>query len=665
MLANLRDGGVFVLNVPDSVDIDEFLPPAMRKRLADAHAQFYRIDASRIATEAGMPGRINMVMQTAFFGLANVMPQVKSIELMKKSIQKQYKRKGRDVIEKNWRMVDLSLTACHEVKYPADKWSALVPGETHNATGYDKILQLAVEQRADELTVDEFSAHGSMPPGTSNFEKRGIALQVPAWDSTKCIQCNTCAFLCPHGVIRPFLLTTAESAGLTTLPAPGKELQDYRFRLQISPYDCTGCSVCASSCPARALSMVPSGPLFARESENWEKCIAAPNRGSLVPPTTVRNSQFRRPLLEFSGACPGCGEPAIVKLVTQLYGDQLYIANAAGCSIVWAASYPWNPYTTNEHGHGPAFGFSLFEDNAEYGYGMFQAAMARRAMAYKGIERALKGSEIGPGLRDAMKKLIDVWDEFEASGAASRVVSAELKKIPNPSPELRDLISQSDCMAKKAVWLVGGDGWAYDIGYGGVDHVMASGDDVNILVLDTEVYSNTGGQCSKATQRGAIANFSAAGYEKKKKEIGAILMTYGNVYVASTCALANPGHALRCIREAADYNGPSIVVNYSPCISHGIKQGMKETPQHTKKLVKSGYVLLYRYDPRRRKEGKNPLQLDSPKPDFSLAPLVIGENRFASLVDLYPSEAEKKHPQLIEDLKERYEYYYKMAHGTV
>lgn len=660
MLGNLKKDGIFVLNVSDSINLDEFLPNSMKRKLADCNAKVYRIDASRIAAECGMAGRINMIMQTAFFGLAGVMEQEKCITLMKKSIEKQYIRKGRDVIEKNWKMVDRALTAIKEVTYDKAAWAKCVPETIQNWDGFGKILQMSIQQRSDELTVDEFTDIGAIPPGTSKIERRGIALRVPVWDSKKCVQCNTCAFLCPHAVIRPFLLTDEEAAGLTTIKAKGKEIKDFNYRIQITPYDCTGCGVCIASCPAKALSFTEIQNVLEQEDKNWQKCISVPNRGHLVKPTNVRNSQFLQPLLEFSGACPGCGEPAIIKLITQLYGDQLYLANAAGCTVVWSSSYPWNPYTTNQYGHGPTWEFSLFEDNAEFGLGVYQSVAARRILARSRCEEVLK-TDIPASLAEPIRKLLENWEDREGSAKYAREVQAELAKIEKPSELIKDLMSQADVLAKKIVWIMGGDGWAYDIDYGGLDHVMAFGENVNVIVVDTEVYSNTGGQCSKATQRGAVANFSAAGYAKSKKDLGAILMTYGNIYVASTCALANPEHALKCIREASEYNGPSIVVNYAPCISHGIKKGLSSTPQHAKDLVKSGYVLLYRYDPRRAAEGKNPLQLDSKQPDFTIDALVKEESRFASLKDIYPSEAAKKYPQLKADLEARYARYAKMA----
>ncbi|OHT14860.1 pyruvate:ferredoxin oxidoreductase A [Tritrichomonas foetus] len=659
MLKNLKENGIFVLNAPENTNFDELLPPSMKKKLADMNAKFYYVDATKISDECGMPGRINMIMQTAFFGLAGVMPQEKCITLMKKSIEKQYIRKGREVIESNWKMVDKALGAIKEVKYDRQKWAACTPEKVEECTGYNKLLQLSMQQRGDDLTIDEFTDIAAMPPGTSKYEKRGIALRVPEWDSKKCVQCNQCAFLCPHAVIRPFLLTDEEAKGMETIPAKGAQLKGLKFRIQISPYDCTGCGVCNAVCPVKALSMVDPKPKYEPESKNWEQCNAAPNKGHLLEPSNVRNSQFLKPLLEFSGACPGCGEPAIIKLITQLYGDQLYLANAAGCSVVWGSSYPWNPYTTNEHNHGPTWAFSLFEDNAEYGFGMLQSTEYRRFLALNDMQLLMK-EDVPESLKKAMQELMDVYNTDE-SQAASRKVQAELAKIQNPSPLVKDLISQQDCLARKTVWIMGGDGWAYDIDFGGLDHVMASSQNLKCIILDTEVYSNTGGQCSKATQRSAVANFAAAGYAKQKKDLGAMLITYGNVYVASTCALANPEHALKCIREAREYNGPACVINYTPCISHGIKKGMSSLPQHAKELVKSGYLLLYRHDPRRRQEGKNPLQLDSPKPDYNINPLISDESRFASLADIYPKEAETKRPQLVEDLKKRYEYYARMA----
>ena len=660
ILTQAGEGSVFVLNVPENANLDELLPNSLRKQIADKKIKFYRIDASKIASDLGLPGRINMIMQTVFFYLSGVMPADKCIALLKKSIEKQYIRKGRDVIEKNWSMVDNSIQGLKEVQYDSSKWASLVPEVIVEKTGFDKLLQKQIQQRADEITIDEFPDFAALPSGTSKFEKRGIALKSPVWDEKKCIQCNRCAFMCPHSVIRPFLLTQEEAKGLKTIKAKGKEISQYQFRIQISPLDCTGCGVCVNSCPVGALKLSDSAPLFKPETENFERCIKVPNRGKLLKPTNVRNTQFLQPLLEFNGACPGCGEPAIIKLITQLYGDQLYLANAAGCTVIWAASFPWSSYTTNEKGHGPVWGFSLFEDNAEYGFGMYQSVQARRSIAYGLIQKTLSG-QYPESLKTSLKKLVENWDDLEGSASATLIAQQELKNISNPDAHIKDLISQSDCFAKKSVWIMGGDGWAYDIGFGGLDHVIASGEDVNIIVLDTEVYSNTGGQCSKATQRSAVTNFAAAGYDKSKKDLGAIAMTYGNAYVAMTCHLADPEHALRCVREAQSFKGTSLIINYTPCINHGLKKGLNYTPQHAKDLVESGYVLLYHYDPRLKDQGKNPLVLDSKQPSFNVDKLFEGENRFSSLSDIYPEQAEIKRPQLIDDLKKRYNYYAKLA----
>jgi pyruvate-ferredoxin/flavodoxin oxidoreductase len=654
MIKQLKKGGTFVLNCPEGSDLDKLLPNSMRKGLADKEAVLYVIDANKIANECGLPGRINMIMQSVFFGLSGVMPADKCVALLKKSIEQVYLRKGKEVIEKNWQMVDNSLQGVHKVNYDKAKWSALVPEVIPEAKGYDKLIQKTIQNRADEITVAEFPEIGAIPPGTSKKEKRGIAVKVPKWHEDKCVQCNLCGYMCPHAVIRPFLLTKEETKGLKALKAKGKEFKDLLFRIQISPYNCTGCAVCVNACPADALSMVDAVPMLGPEDKNWDICMAAPNRAHLVKPTNVKNVTFRTPLLEFSGACSGCGEPAMIKLVTQLYGDQLYFANAAGCTVVWASSTPFNPYTINEFGHGPTWGFSLFEDNAQYGYGMYQSVKARRLNVLPLIQKIIDGQH-PQALKDLLKKLLTVWEDDE-SAEVTRKIQEELKKCPQ-TEEIKELISQQDVLAKKTVWILGGDGWAYDIGFGGLDHVLASGEDVNVLVLDTEVYSNTGGQCSKATPRGAIANFSAAGYAKMKKDLGAIMITYGNIYVAMTSHLADPEHALKCIKEAKEYKGPSLVINYAPCISHGIKAGLAHTPKHAKNLLDAGYNILYRYDPRRRAEGKNPFQLDSKKPSFDVTAVLEGENRYAALKEIYPKEAEVKYPLLVEDLKKRYNYY--------
>jgi pyruvate-ferredoxin/flavodoxin oxidoreductase len=660
MLTPLKENGVVVLNMPKESDFEKDLPPSMRKKLAEKNAKLYRIDASHIAEELGLPGRINMIMQTIFFGLSGVLPAEQCIKLLKNSIENQYKKKGHEVVQKNWDMVDRALSGLSEVKYNREKWLKLTPEVQPIKEGFEKILQMQVQNRGEEVTVDMFTECAQIPPGTSKFEKRGIALNVPVWDEKKCIQCNTCAFLCPHSVLRPYLLTDSEVGGLKVLKAKGKELKGLNYRLQISPLDCTGCGMCVDACPVDALSMVPLKKVVDQEHKNFERLYALPNRGHLVPKDNVKNVAFQQPLLEFNGSCPGCGEPTMVKVLTQLYGDQLYIANATGCSIVWGATYPWNPYTTNARNHGPVWANSLFEDNAEFGYGMYHAIECRRDTTKKLINNVLESKEATGELEKLFRELLAKWNSEESIELAYKIQPI-LKAVPSPSADMKRIQSQADMLAKKALWIIGGDGWAYDIDFGGLDHVLASGDNVNFLVMDTEVYSNTGGQCSKATPRSAVANFSAAGYNKMKKDLGLILMTYSNIYVASTCMIADPAHALKCIHEASSYNGPSLIINYSPCISHGVKKGLGSTPTHCKKLVEDGYVVFYRFDPRREAEGKNPFQLDSPEPSFCIDALVKAETRYSSLNELYPDLAQIKQPQLVDDLKKRYQKYAKLA----
>jgi len=662
MLKPLKKGGIFVLNISDKLDLNVELPASVRKALAEKEAKLYVIDATQIAIDLKLPGRINMLMQTVFFGLANIIEPKTCIDLLKKSIAKQYARKGKDVIQKNWDMVDHALAGLKEFKYDREEWLNAKEQPQPEKKGIMKLLDMTIKQLADEVTVDEVPEIASVPPGLSKYEKRGIAVSVPIWDEKKCVQCNTCAITCPHAVIRPFLLTPKEAAGMKTLKAKGKEIKQFQYRIQITPFDCTGCGACVQACPTGALKMQKRNHKIDRtETKNWDQCIAAPNRGHLINKKTVRGSQFQQPLLEFNGACPGCGEPAIIKLLTQLYGDQLYIANATGCSLVWSATFPWNPYTVNAKGHGPVWANSLFEDNAEFGYGIFNSIIARRNVAKKLISDLLKAGEFKGELKEKMEAILPVWNDHAKSAELAEQIKPLLAKVENPSEKMASLKSQADVLAQKSVWIIGGDGWAYDIGYGGLDHVIASGENVKVIVMDTEVYSNTGGQCSKATQRGAVANFSAAGYTKAKKDLGAIAMTYKNIYTASTCLLADPAQALKALTEAKEYNGPALIINYSPCINHGIKKGLGSGPKHCKDLVKAGYVCLYRYDPRRAAAGKNPFQLDSKEPDYDLAALIKGENRFAALKDIYPKEAEVKFPMLLNDLKNRYNGYKKLA----
>lgn len=661
MIHSLKQNGTFVVNIAADTDFEEAFPPSVRKKLAERNAKVYYVDATALSYKLGIPGRINMIMQTVFFGLANVLPPEKVIPLLKQSIAKQYARKGKEVIAKNQQAVDEALKGIHELKYDRSKWLSLTPEHKQEQSGFDKIIQYSLENRGEEISVDEITDYTYAPAGTAKKEKRGIAVFVPVWDEKKCVQCNTCSICCPHAVIRPYLLTDAEKQNLVTVPAKGKEFKGLNFRIQISPMDCTSCGVCVNACPAQALSMVPVGKVLEQEKKNVEICNAATNKGHLVKPTNVRNSQFQLPLLEFNGACPGCGEPAIMKLLTQLFGDRLYLAAATGCDLIWGATYPFNPWCTNERGHGPAWANSLFEDNAEFGFGIYNGVIARREQLKPVIERLLSQNKVSGECATLLKELLQHYYDKQKSAEISWKLQPLIKGLQDDEGDITRLKSNADVLSVKSVWIMGGDGWAYDIGYGGLDHVLASGQNVKVIVLDTEVYSNTGGQCSKATQRAAVANFAAAGYPKAKKDLAAIAITYRNIYTASTCIVANPAHALKCLIEAEEYDGPALIINYSPCINHGVKKGLGITPHHCQDLVRDGYILLFRFDPRRVAQGKPGLQLDSKQPKWDLTPLTKLENRFASLADLYPKEAQKKYPLLQQDLKDRYQYYLELS----
>ncbi|MDO5096550.1 MAG: pyruvate:ferredoxin (flavodoxin) oxidoreductase [Peptostreptococcaceae bacterium] len=677
LLEGLKEGGTFILNCKWSKDeLDSHLPAKMKKYIADKNIHFYTIDASSIATEIGLGGRINMIMQSAFFKLTEVIPVEDAVKYLKDSIVKSYGKKGQKIVDLNNAAVDRGITDLVKVEVPAS-W-ANATGEqkaaSDNAPEFIKdILRPMNAQQGDKLPVSSFVGRedGSFPHGTAAYEKRGIAFHVPTWNPENCIQCNQCSFVCPHASIRPFLLdeNDKEKMGdIATLPAMGKEIQHLQYRIQVSPLDCAGCGNCADICPgkkgAKALQMVPLDTQL-DEQAIYDKLHAEVGyKEDLLADTTIKGSQFKQPLLEFSGACAGCGETPYAKLVTQMFGDRMIIANATGCSSIWGGSAPSTPYTKNAQGKGPAWANSLFEDNAEYGYGMAIAVKAIQS-TIKGHAEELMKKSVSDELKAALQEWIDGMHDDKASKAATMKLLKLLPEVQGEGKELAaQILDNKDYLIKKSIWIFGGDGWAYDIGYGGLDHVLASGENVNVLVFDTEVYSNTGGQSSKATPVGAVAKFAASGKRVKKKDLGLIATTYGYVYVAQVGMGADKNQLTKALIEAEKYDGPSLIIAYAPCINHGLKEGMGRTQANTKQAVEAGYWHLYRFNPELKKEGKNPFILDSKEPTASFREFLDKQVRYSSLKSTFPEVAEELFAIAEENAKHRYETYKAMAERT-
>ena len=666
MTGDIKEGGTFLLNTnwtPEQLETE--LPAKMKNDIAKKHIKFYTLDGLKVINEIGARKGVNTVMQAAFFKLADIIPYEDAEKYMKSMIVKAYSKKGDAVVQMNYACVDKAVENLHEVKYP-DSWATTTEGAPM-VTGpddayYQNFIKPITAQAGDSLPVSSFSADGHVPTGTTKFEKRGIAAMVPSWDVTKCIQCNQCSMVCPHACIRPVLATEEELQGapatFTTKPALG--LSGYSFRIQLSPLDCTGCGSCANVCVAKdkALKMVPFGDLEITENENYEfaqKHISQKNVTDKFKPNTIKGSQFLQPLFEFSGACAGCGETPYVKLVTQLFGDRMIVANATGCSSIYGGSAPTCPYTKNAQGQGPAWANSLFEDNAEFGYGMNLAYKARRAKLEADMNAAK--SVVSADTAAAF----DEWIANKNDAAASKVAAEKVKAaVAGENAEQLDYIKNNlDCLVKPSIWIFGGDGWAYDIGYGGLDHVLASGEDVNVLVVDTEVYSNTGGQASKATPTGSVAKFAAGGKRVKKKDLGMMAMSYGYVYVAQVAMGADKNQLLKALTEAEAYHGPSLIICYATCINHGID--MSKGQLETKKAVDAGYWQLYRYNPMLEEEGKNPFTLDSKEPTGSYQDFLANETRYTSLKKSKPDIADKLFAQAEKDAKERLESYKEKA----
>jgi len=676
LLKGLKKGGTFVLNCQwDFSELEKELPASIKKYIAENNIDFYIIDATSIAAEIGLGSRINMIMQAAFFKLARVIPIDDAVKYMKEAIKKTYGKKGEKIVQMNYKAVDRGIESLKEVKVPESWKDAVEVNEKAEADEPDyikNILRVINRQEGDSIPVSAFIGveDGTFPQGTAAYEKRGVAINVPEWQKDNCIQCNQCAFICPHAVIRPVLLTDKELKDapekFETVKAKGKGLEGFNYRIQISTLDCTGCGNCANVCPAKEKALVMK-PLSSQEAqiENWKFASKVPVKENVIPVDTVKGSQFKKPLFEFSGACGGCGETPYAKLITQLFGDRMLIANATGCSSIWGGSAPSAPYTTNAEGKGPAWANSLFEDNAEYGYGMVLGIKQMRSKIEDYMNKLLE-MKIGPELKNAIKE----WIAGREDETISRQSTAKLLRLlkgdlgSKEADELKDMILQlKDYLIKKSVWVFGGDGWAYDIGYGGLDHVLASRDDINVMVYDTEVYSNTGGQSSKATPKGAVAKFAASGKKVKKKDLGLMAITYGYVYVAQIAMGASHKQTLTALLEAERYKGPSMIIAYSPCINHGIYAGMGCSQQREKEAVEAGYWHLYRHNPELAKEGKNPFILDSKKPTASFKDFLMGEVRYASLTKTFPDIAKDLFDKAENEAKEKYEKYRVMSEG--
>ncbi len=671
LLKGLKKGGTFVLNTLwDAAELDANLPAPIKNYIANNDIKFYTVNATKIAEEVGLENRINMVMQAAFFKLAEVIEIDQAVAFLKEAIVKSYGKKGENVVKMNHQAVDHGIESIVKIDVPAS-WQTAVDAEQADKQDPEfiaKVLRPMAAQRGDDLPVSTFAdrADGTFENGTSAFEKRAIAVNVPEWLSENCIQCNQCSFVCPHAAIRPFLLDQAEESAkpdsFNTLKAMGKGFEDLTYKIQVSTMDCTGCSNCADVCPAKnkALVMKPLESQLEQQVPNWDYAMTLQIKDDKMSKTTVKGSQFAQPLFEFSGACAGCGETPYMKLITQLYGDHMMIANATGCSSIWGGSAPTTPYTKNCEGKGPAWANSLFEDNAEYGLGMKLAVdkvrekltLLMKELITLNIDKApfeawLEGTDDPTASKAATLQILPLFGKDLGDQRANQILA-----------EIEDL---KDYLIQKSVWIIGGDGWAYDIGYGGLDHALASGKNINVFVFDTEVYSNTGGQSSKATPVAATAKFAAAGKRVKKKDLGLMMTTYGYIYVAQVAMGADKNHTLKAIKEAESYDGPSLVIAYAPCIAHGIRAGMGRTQNQEKEAVLSGYWHLWRFDPRVAEQGKNPFSLDSKAPTKSFQDFLKSEVRYASLQKSFPDVAQQLFDQAEEQANQRYQSYLRMA----
>lgn len=679
MVEDLKEGGSFLLNCAwDLKALETELPAHIKRYLATNKINFYTIDGIGLAQEIGLGGRINMILQAAFFKISNIIPIDDATKYMKKAIVDTYGKKGEKVVEMNNKAVDAGVMSVNKIDIPAswanatdstEKAKVTLSGNKDLVEYVENVLIPVANQCGSKLPVSTFMPYvdGTVPQGSAAYEKRGIAVNVPEWQNENCIQCNQCSYVCPHGVIRPTVMTKEEAknapADMKLIPMTGKGCEDLVYAITVSTLDCTGCGSCVNVCPAKNKAIVMK-PIESQMPHQAEFDYAASNKVSAktiaaFPQTSVKGSQFKQPLLEFSGACAGCGETPYAKLVTQLFGEKMYIANATGCSSIWGGSSPSTPYTTNHDGHGPAWANSLFEDNAEYGLGMYLAVNQMRDGLKMHAMHII--DTCSSGVSTAAKNWIETMQDSEKSSEASSAFIDAIKADGTKCEHCKYILDNCEFLAKKSMWIFGGDGWAYDIGFGGLDHVIASGADVNILVFDTEIYSNTGGQSSKSSQIGQVAQFAASGKKVAKKNLGEIAMSYGHVYVAQIGMGSSMPQTIKALTEAESYKGPSLVIAYSPCISHGIRSGMGSAQTVIKNAVEAGYWHLYRFDPRLTGTDKNPFQLDSKAPSTSYLDFINSETRYTSLKLQYPAEAEKLFAEASEEAKHKYAKLVKMS----
>ena len=674
MVNDVKPGGVFLINcqwTPE--ELDKHMPADAKRYIAKNNIQLYTVNAIDLAVEIGMGKRTNTILQSAFFSLAKVMPAEDAIKYMKEAATKSYLKKGQDVVDKNHKAIDVGATAYKKIDVPA-AWADAVDetapekenGPAKLVKMVDGIMKPVSKMLGDSLPVSAFVDHadGTFEQGASAYEKRGVAVMVPAWDNETCVGCNKCAFVCPHATIRPFALNDEEKAAApanlrTAVKEKGVTNKGYSFTLAVSPLDCMGCGVCVGVCPTSSLKMVPAESQL-EEQKVFDYCVAnVTEKADTTANITAISSQFKQPLLEFSGSCAGCAETSYARLITQLFGDRMYISNATGCSSIWGGPAATSPYTTNKEGHGPAWANSLFEDNAEHGYGMYLGQKAIRNALIEKVEELAAGDQTPDAVKELAKAYLDTVEDGEANAKATKALVAAIEGAD--CPLCKEILSKKEYLSKKSVWIFGGDGWAYDIGFGGLDHVLASGENVNIMVFDTEVYSNTGGQASKASQIGQVAQFAAAGKAIAKKSLAEIAMSYGYIYVAQIAMGADINQTLKAIREAEAYPGPSLVIGYAPCEMHSIKGGMVNCQAEMKKAVDCGYWDMFRYNPALKAEGKNPFTIDSKPATANYRDFILGEARYSALTRSFPERAEALFAKAEDNAKKRRHHLEKLS----